>query len=387
MPTLNRASNARELERLTAIFLKAETDIVNELGRLRSLGLADYHAAAALERVRAILRGLEDGCWAYVPKMIEKQFYVNHPEARRISGPVGRHISGYANAAALTAAETDIVQRLTMNLMGEIVEADVTAMSGLESVLLGRTEPDIYRRTGLEQTAAMEAAGRGVRRSVPDFVEALRREGVTAFVDRAGRHWSLHAYGSMVCRTTSRQAEVLAALTKDPDHDLYRISSHSTGCPVCAPFEGRVYSKSGTDPVFPPLAAAFGKVDPNGPDALENTWLNIHPNCLHSICPWSPAGRSEEELQKIRDFSDPKKKPFDRDPRTQKQIEAYRRREAGRRHWLERYRQWERYREALGDKVPKTFDTFQKHKLAGDEKYKAWERAYREAVRNEQADA
>lgn len=128
-------------------------------------------------------------------------------------------------------------------------------------------------------------------------------------------------------------------------------------------------------------------MDPNGPDALENTWLNIHPNCLHSIYPWSPAGRSEEELQKIQDFSDPKKNPFDRDPRTQKQIEAYRRKEAGRRHWLERYRQWERYRETLGDKVPKTFDTFQKHKLAEDEKYKAWERAYREAMRNEQTDS
>ena len=32
---------------------------------------------------------------------------------------------------------------------------------------------------------------------------------------------------------------------------------------------------------------------------------------------------------------------------------------------------------ALGDKVPKTFETFQRHKLADDEKYHKWMNAYR----------
>ena len=37
----------------------------------------------------------------------------------------------------------------------------------------------------------------------------------------------------------------------------------------------------------------------------------------------------------------------------------------------------------LGDKVPKTFATWQKHKGADDEKYREWERLYREANRSE----
>ena len=72
------------------------------------------------------------------------------------------------------------------------------------------------------------------------------------------------------------------------------------------------------------------------------------------------------------------------DPRSQKQIDAYRKKEEARRRWLARYRQWERYRMTLGDKVPKTYQTFEKHKLAGDDKYKEWERLYREANQNEQ---
>ena len=384
MPTLNRAPNEKELEKLISIYLKAETDIINEIGRLRSKGLVDYAAVAALERVQAILRKMESDSWEYVPKMIEKQFYVRVPEARKeleIPETPEKHAAGYANAAALTGDQMDLVQSLTQQLMAEITDATMTVMATVQSAILGRIEPDVYRRVGLEQVAAMQATGRGANAVVPGFVEALRRDGITAFTDKAGRRWSLHTYCSMVTRTTSRQAEIAAVLSADQNHDLYLISSHGTTCALCAPYEGRVYSKSGTDPDFPPLSAAFGKIDPSGPDNLANTWLNIHPNCLHVLLPWTPAGRTPEEIQKIKDFSDPRKNPFTLDPRSQKQINAYRKKEAARRRWLARYRQWERYRMTLGDKVPKTYQTFERHKLANDDKYKEWERLYREANR------
>ena len=385
MPTLNRAPNEKELQRLIQIFLKAETDIINEIGRLRSQGLADYHAVAALERVQAILRKMESDSWEYVPLMIEKMFYVRVPEARKMEGmTAAQNLMAYRNAAALTGEQHAVIDQLVSSLMGEITDATITAYATVQSALIGRIEPDVYRRIGLEQVALQQTTGRGTYKMLPGFVEQLRREGITAFVDKAGRNWSLHTYCSMVSRTTSRQAEVLAVLTADPEQDLYRISSHGTTCAICAPFEGRVYSKSGTNPDYPPLAAAFGKQDPAGPDTLANTWLNLHPNCLHSLYSYSEVGRSEEEIQKIKDFSNPKKNPFTRDPRTEKQIKAYRAKEAARSKWLIEYRTWESYRMTVGDPVPKTFATFQKHKRADDEKYKNWQKLYREANRSEQ---
>ncbi len=427
MPSLNRTPNEKELEKLVSIYLRAETAIINEIGRLRSQGLVDYHAVAALERVQAILRQMESDCWEYVPKMIEKQFYVRVPEARKaleVPETAAKHAAGYANAAVLTGeqhaivdrlaanlmgeitdasmtvmatlqsalfgrVEPDVyrrvgleqvaahVDRLAANLMGEITDASMTVMATLQSALFGRVEPDVYRRVGLEQVAAQQAAGRGVNASVPAFVQALRREGVRAFTDKAGRDWSLHTYCTMVSRTTSRQAEVLAVLTADPEHDLYMISSHGTTCALCAPYEGRVYSRSGTDPDFPPLAAAFGKVDPAGPDTLANTWLNIHPNCLHVLLPWTAAGRTDEEIQKIKDFSNPRKNPFSRDPRSESQIAAYRKKERARAQWLADYRQWERYRVTLGDRVPGRFETFLHQKREDGERYRLWRLDYR----------
>lgn len=382
MATISRAHMSDELERLIAAFLKAETDIINEIARLRAGGLVDYHAEAALERVQQILHSLENESWEYVPQMIERQFYVQRPEARKLYETVKKHAAGYENAQALTAAQIDIVQRLTMNLMGEITEATATVGASLEAMLIGRTAPDIFRSVGLEQVASMEATGQGAFKMTRQFIEALRREGVTAFVDKAGRRWSLHTYGSMVLRTTSRQAEVLSVLTRDPDQDLYQISSHNTTCKLCAPYEGRVYSASGTDPDFPALVDAFGKMDPTGPNSLANSWLNIHPNCLHVLVPWTPAGRTPEEIQKIKDFSNPARNPYSVDPRSQKQIDAYRKKETARRQWLETYRQWEDYRLAIPEATPKTFATFQKHKLAGDDKYKEWVKKYREVTQH-----
>lgn len=103
MPTLARASPDRELERLIRLYLRAETDIINEIGRLRSQGLVDYHAVAALERVQAILRQLETQDWEYVPRLVEAQFYVRRPDARAVPGEtVEKHRAGCTAAAEKT---------------------------------------------------------------------------------------------------------------------------------------------------------------------------------------------------------------------------------------------------------------------------------------------
>lgn len=381
---IRQPESERLLEYLIALFLRAETDIINEIARLRAKRLIDYHTVAALERVQAILNELQTECWKYVPKMIEQTFYERVPEAYRLLQPREKHQAGYYNARVLTSTQHAVVDVLVGNLMGEIVDACNTVDTTLRDAIIGPQQPGAIRNIALEISAGMQAGD--PRTGLPAFVDRLRREGIRAFTDRAGRDWSLHTYGSMVLRTTNRQAEVMAVLTADDAHDLYQISSHGTTCKLCAPYEGRVYSKSGNDPDFPPLADAFGKVDTAGPDILTNTYLNLHPNCLHSVYPWTPTGRTPEEIQKIKDFSNPAKNPYSVDPRTQKQVEAYRKKEAGRRKWLADYRQWEKYRITIPDATPKTFATFQKHKQADDAKYREWKRLYREANRESDAD-
>ena len=292
-------------------------------------------------------------------------------------------MAAYTNARVLTPTQQDIAQRLTTTLMAQLSDAAMTVSTLIGEVMLGTRRDDAASRIALKYTARIKATGEGIRKVLPEFVREMTQNGVTAFIDRAGRKWALHTYADMVTRTTSRQADVLAVLTADPEQDLYAISSHGTTCAICAPLEGRVYSRSGADPVYPPLAAAFGKVDRAGGDDLSNTWLNIHPNCLHQLLPWTPAGRTPEEIEEIKRKSSFETNPPTVDPRTKAQVEAYRNKERARAKWLADYRQWERYRVALGDKAPKTFATFQKHKIADDNKYKDWMKQYRDINRGD----
>jgi uncharacterized phage-associated protein len=326
---------ARVVAFMRMLFLRTEQELIREITRKRQAGLVDYAETAALDRVQRILQSMVDESWDYVPKMVENIFYQSGKAA------------GYKNARVLTSSQTTVVQQLSNNLLGEIVEASETAYESVKTIYtIARLESDPYRKMALSQVLRQQASGGTWKKSSADLIREMQNTGVTAFVDKAGRRWSLQAYGNMAVRTTARQAQVAALLTAD-DYDLWQIVKIGSTCPVCAALEGRVYSKSGQNPEYPPLSLAFGKVDPSGPDDLMNTYLNIHPNCLHSLIKYTTIGKTEKQIQQDKDFSNPQKNPLNRDPRTKKQIKAYREKERNRQRLIRDKRQHQKNKESL----------------------------------------
>lgn len=371
MPQLIRAPGKEDVTRfLRMLFIRTEREIVNEIFRKRNAGYVDYAEVAALERVQKTLRNMVDESWSYVPVMIEKIFYQS-----------GKDAAGYRNARSLPNAQLAVVQQLSDNLLGQITEASETVYKTVENLyMVGRLENDPFRQSALSSVLRQEASGIGWKQTSAQMIREMQNKGVTAFVDKAGRRWSLQDYGNMAVRTTARQAEVAAILTAD-DYDLWQIVKIGSTCPVCAALEGRVYSKSGTNPDYPPLTLAFGKVDPVGPDDLTNTYLNIHPNCLHSLVKYTTIGKSEKQIQRDKDFSNPEKNPLNRDPRTKKQIAAYREKERNRRRLLTDMRQHKEYRMMLGNDVPKDFEKFRDMKYNNPEKWGAIKSDFRDVGR------
>lgn len=357
----------RAILKVQKIYLNAERKIIAEITRKRQLGYVDYAEVAALERVQKILMDMQSDSFLYIPEMIETIFH----------GDGSKNAAGYENARALTTAETAVVQTLANNLLGEVIEAsNVVLNSAREYLAVARLEGDEFREAALEAVASQQAIGESWRITQKAMKADLEGRGITAFIDKAGRRWTLTDYCNMAVRTTAKQAGVAAILTRD-DYDLWQIVRIGSTCPVCAVYEGRVYSKSGTNPDYPPLASAFGKIDVSGPDTLENTYLNIHPNCLHSLVKYTTIGKTEKQIQKDKDFSSFEKNPITHDPRTKKQRAAYQEKMRNRQRLLNDTRQWKKYKAALGKEIP-TFETFLKHKIADDEKYKGWMKSFRE---------
>ena len=358
---------------LRNLFLRTEKELIREITRKRNAGHVEYAEVGALERVQKILQSMVDTSWSYVPAMIEKIFYHSDKDA-----------AGYANARSMpgmySVTQIALMEQLANNLQGELLEMAGTAKKSVESVFtIARLENDPYRKLALEQVLRQEAAGKPWIRTSEDLIKEMETNGITGFTDKAGRRWSIQAYGNMAVRTTARQAEVAALLSSD-DYDLWQITKVGTTCPVCAPLEGRVYSKSGTNPDYPPLTVAFGKVDPAGSNDLSNTYLNIHPNCLHALIKYTTIGKSAERIQKDKDFSSIEKNPLNRDPRTKKQIAAYREKEKNRQKLLRDMKQHKEYRAILGNDIPKDFAKFRNLKYNDPERWHLYE-DYKKSVK------
>lgn len=348
--------------------MRAEQDIINEILRKNTQGYVDYAETAALQRVQATLQGLIDESWEYVPQVVKKPF----------EAALSRQ--GYAHAKELMSAQTIVVEQLIQNLMGEIIDSTNVAYNSARNLYqIARLNEGALRQEAIKSVAYTEALGKNAFYAGQSMEVAIRNKGITAFVDKRGREWSLTDYCSMATRTTARQAEVSAVLTAD-DHDLYQIVKIGSTCPICAPYEGRVYSKSGMNPNYPPLSLAFGKIDPNGGDDLSNTYLNIHPNCLHSIVKYTELGKTDKQIQKMRDFSNPETNPLDIDPRSKKQIKAYREKERNRAQLRADIKQMHDYRDVLGSEVPKDITRFRKLKYEKPDKWAELKSEYRKTL-------
>lgn len=358
---------------LRALFFRTEMKLIREITRKRGQGYVDYAEVAALERVRRTLQQMTKDAEKYVPLMIEHEFYQGAEAA-----------AGYANAQALiNPARSRAVEILADNLLGQVEEMAQTAYQSTASklFLVGRLESDLFRQIGIEKAVESLAEGRGALTKTEEVIQAVKEQGITAFVDKAGHEWSLRSYGNMAVRTTVRQAQVAAVLTNDDEQDLYEIIKIGTTCPICAVYEGRVYSKSGTSPFYPPLSDAFGKINPAGANDLSNSFLNIHPNCLHSLTAYTEKGKTPQQVEKMRRFSNPETNPYDHDPRSKKQKQAYEEKERNRAIYRNNVKQFQKYTEAGLPGMPKTFQTFLKHKQLNDDKYLQWVSEFRKANR------
>lgn len=115
------------------------------------------------------------------------------------------------------------------------------------------TEQEYQRLTAQQsatQTILNEAAG-NVATGSETRLQAVRRaitrisdEGLTGFVDQAGRSWTPEAYVNMVTRTTVHNVAVQSVRSRMEDYNttVFQVSSHAGARPGCYPYQGKYYS-------------------------------------------------------------------------------------------------------------------------------------------------
>lgn len=179
-----------------------------------------------------------------------------------------------------------------------VMAADtMTYLTGIRPIAL-RSVADGYQAIIEKATQAVVLGAQARRDATQDALTAFARHGVTGFTDRAGRAWSMDAYGEMATRTgamaamTAGQTSTLLSLGQR----FVRVDHHGYTCPKCGPWEGKILSLDGTpagtvyttSTVSDELVAVpvAGTVDEARAAGL---W---HPNCAHTMTAYLPGVRT-----------------------------------------------------------------------------------------------
>ena len=189
-----------------------------------------------------ILAAVENAAWAAVNEI--------EPELQEAAR------QGLVSDAAI-AADASVMQALTMyqrqaeqacNLVNTVMLYKARdAYTGIVNHAAELAEKPEYlqilgKRTGAVVTG-MQSRRAAVRQCIHEFAE----KGLPGFVDKRGREWSPEAYINMDIRTTVNNTahETQFARMDAYGSDLIEVSSHIGARPLCAPYQGKLYSRSG----------------------------------------------------------------------------------------------------------------------------------------------
>lgn len=143
--------------------------------------------------------------------------------------------------------------------------------NGMNGLVRGAEQKinEAFKRQIRAQILAREVTGKSIDKVKREIVDLLGKQGFAVLKDRGGNTWTLRRYSEMLARTHTIRAsnEALINRANQFEVDIVQVSTHSGACPICVPYEGKLYSLSGNSSEYPRLDIQLG----------------LHPNCRHVL--------------------------------------------------------------------------------------------------------
>jgi hypothetical protein len=287
--------------------MSVDPDHVDKLARA-AVGVAQDAEQAIVQRVASALsRGIDSPDWqrakladlARQRAAWERIVEVYLRSGRTAVGAAVLEGGARGQALALTALRAAFGAAAPGSLAGSRSVLALAAESAgiVTSTRFGilRAAEDLYRGT-VEGAVGRVLLGGETRRGVAQTVlDRLLGNGLTGFVDKAGRRWELASYVEMATRTAVQRAMTQAhtEALQEQGLDLIIVSDAPQECERCRPWEGKVLSLSGGG------AGTVQVASVTNPDRLVSVTVAgsleqakraglLHPGCRHSYSAYLP---------------------------------------------------------------------------------------------------
>lgn len=171
-----------------------------------------------------------------------------------------------ANAAGLSEYFSDIPAETSAMNAAKAFQRQAASDLNLVNTVMGYKAKSayvnavnaIYRDTADGRQSALDVMGKGAAKAVSGqmslqeatrkTIRELAQKGIPAFVDKRGREWSPEAYVMMDMRSTLGNTARAAQDARCDQYgiNLIEVSSHLGARPLCAPYQGRIFSRDGS---------------------------------------------------------------------------------------------------------------------------------------------
>lgn len=274
---------------LVALYRRAYVMILERIGSISLRGGETAFERGLVRDVGRILDELDGATRLWAEQVIPRTY--SEAQAAAVKPWLDAGLAAPTIAVSFTKVHEHAVEVVAVNFLESMQDA---------TQFVGRMMRDEWRRASLEAVAQQLTTGETVRQATVNLQNTLALEGLTGFKDRAGNLWRLDDYAEMVIRTTTAECTNLGTTNqlRELGHDLVQLTEHRGACPLCVPYEGRVYSVSGDTSGYPPLSDVPG---------FREGYQTMHPNCRHRVSPYVAAldrNRSETQERSNRPYED-----------------------------------------------------------------------------------
>lgn len=168
-----------------------------------------------------------------------------------------------ADAAALSGAAVPPAEDTAMNAMRSFRRQAQKDINAVNTVMRYKTKQAfvtavneafwdaeksqrVYNALGMG-TAEVVIGAASLQTGIRDAISKLSEKGIPAFIDKAGREWSPEAYVRMDVKSTVGNTARQAMFDRCDEYgiDLVEVDAHAGARPLCAPYQGRIYSRNG----------------------------------------------------------------------------------------------------------------------------------------------
>ena len=204
------------------------------------------------EEVMRIIRDSLEGVPDELAKTLERQII-------RAVQEIEPELEGAAKAGLLPGAGVQPMSQSVQQSFRYYYEQAATKLNLVNTVMLDSTQQaytgvvsDVVAKINNTQRYLNDATGsvvtgvETINSAMRQAIDRMVENGITGFVDHAGRHWSPEAYVQMDVRTTVANAARQAAFDRCDEFgsDIIQVDAHAGARPLCYPWQGKLISRA-----------------------------------------------------------------------------------------------------------------------------------------------